>query len=106
MEIRYWAISLEPSFPLEKVVLHDLVDMYSLNIRISMNPGVLPSHVDANHVSRVSATPPQRPRRNRPVLHTMQSSSSAGKRSFTPKDKQKLLENLDIEGTVITYNGS
>ena len=32
----------------------------------------------------------------------MQSSSSAVKRSFTLKDKQKLLANLDIEGTVTT----
>lgn len=32
----------------------------------------------------------------------MQSSSSPRKRSFTLKDKQKLLANLDIEGTVIS----
>lgn len=31
----------------------------------------------------------------------MQSSSSTAKRNFTLKDKQKLLANLDIEGTVI-----
>ena len=31
----------------------------------------------------------------------MQHLHSTGKPGFTPKDKQKLLANLDIEGTVI-----
>ena len=60
------------------------------------------------HTCHVRRPPHPNQRNLRPVpwfvpwdLSSMQSSSSTVKRSFTLKDKQKLLANLDIEGKVI-----
>jgi len=99
---RFWVTSSGQNCPLEKEAFHDFIGIYiSYWLKRSAIILVGVKARKTRHVVR----PPSQSTHHRPtsdlLLGSNMQSSSTAKRNFTPKDKQKLLANLDIEGKVI-----